>query len=70
VHGFELDMPEPGAWHEILNSDAEAYGGSGVGNMGIVHAREDRRASMVLPPLGVLWLRHDPEAHIPSPTRG
>ena len=42
--------------------------------MGVVYAHEREnespRASLVLPPLGVLWLRHDPEAHIPSPTQG
>jgi 1,4-alpha-glucan branching enzyme len=70
ITSFELDLPERGVWHEILNSDAEAYGGSGVGNLGMVHAGEGGRARMVLPPLGVLWLRHDPEAHIPSPTSG
>ncbi|BDV30809.1 1,4-alpha-glucan branching protein GlgB [Microbacterium terricola] len=70
VTGYELDMPESGVWHEALNSDAQLYGGSGVGNLGVVHADENRRARMVLPPLGVLWLRHDPEAHIPSPTKG
>ncbi|KRA23212.1 glycogen branching protein [Microbacterium sp. Root61] len=70
VHGYELDLPEPGVWHEILNTDAVAYGGSGVGNLGLVHTHDGRRASMILPPLGVLWLRHDPEAHIPSPTQG
>jgi 1,4-alpha-glucan branching enzyme len=75
VHGFELDMPERGVWEEILNSDAAEFGGSGVGNLGVVHA-SDRgsdaraRASLVLPPLGVLWLRHAPEAHVPSPTQG
>ncbi|WP_251449953.1 1,4-alpha-glucan branching protein GlgB [Microbacterium sp. Marseille-Q6648] len=70
IHGFELDMPEQGAWHEVLNSDAQEYGGSGVGNLGMVHTDAAGRAHMVLPPLGVLWLRHDPQAHIPSPTRG
>ena len=70
VTAYELDLPEQGVWHEVLNTDAEAYGGSGVGNLGVVHAGEGGRAKMVLPPLGVLWLRHDPHAHIPSPTRG
>ncbi|WOQ70569.1 1,4-alpha-glucan branching protein GlgB [Microbacterium limosum] len=71
IHGFELDMPEPGVWEEILNSDAAEYGGSGVGNLGVVYA-EDRgegepaRASLVLPPLGVLWLAHRGDA--PDPT--
>ncbi|MCR2792934.1 1,4-alpha-glucan branching protein GlgB [Microbacterium sp. zg.Y625] len=59
VHGFELDLPAEGTWREVLNTDAAEYGGSGVGNMGAVHAGEGGRATMVLPPLGVLWLRHD-----------
>ena len=54
---------------EVLNSDAAEYGGSGVGNMGEVHAGESGRASMVLPPLGVLWLQHDPQAHLPQQKR-
>jgi 1,4-alpha-glucan branching enzyme len=70
ITSYELDLPERGVWHEILNTDAAAYGGSGVGNLGMVHAGDGGRAKMVLPPLGVLWLRHDPEAHIPSPTQG
>ena len=37
-------------------------------NLGVVHADENGRASMALPPLGVLWLRHDPDARIPSAT--
>ena len=68
VHGFALDLPESGVWHEILNSDAQEYGGSGVGNLGVVHAGESGRATMVLPPLGVLWLQHDKQAHLPSQT--
>ena len=43
---------------------------SKLGNLGVVNADDERRASMILPPLGVLWLRHDPQAHIPSPTQG
>jgi 1,4-alpha-glucan branching enzyme len=35
-----------------------AYGGSGVGNFGTVHADDNGRATLVLPPLGVLWLGH------------
>ena len=70
VYDYELDMPESGVWYEALNTDAQDYGGSGVGNLGVVHANSQKRARMVLPPLGVLWLRHDPEAHVPSVTRG
>lgn len=52
LHDFTLELPEDGSWLEILNSDAEAYGGSGVGNFGTVEA-VDGRATMVLPPLVV-----------------
>ncbi len=58
VHEFTLDLGETGAWSEILNSDAPDFGGSGVGNFGVVHADDAGRATMTLPPLGVLWLRH------------
>ncbi|MFT4051734.1 MAG: 1,4-alpha-glucan branching protein GlgB [Microbacterium sp.] len=58
VHDYALDLPESGTWTELLNSDALEYGGSGVGNLGAVHADESGRATMVLPPLGVLWLGH------------
>ncbi|WP_454119027.1 1,4-alpha-glucan branching protein GlgB [Microbacterium lacticum] len=59
IHDFTLDLPAGGEWTELLNSDAVQYGGSGVGNLGAVHADENGRATFVLPPLGVLWLgRH------------
>ncbi|WP_447943050.1 1,4-alpha-glucan branching protein GlgB [Microbacterium aurum] len=56
IHDYVLDLPRGGEWTELLNSDAAAYGGSGVGNLGAVHADDNGRATMVLPPLGVLWL--------------
>ncbi|QAY61173.1 1,4-alpha-glucan branching protein GlgB [Microbacterium protaetiae] len=59
LDGVELDFPRPGLWHEVLNSDASAYGGSGVGNLGAVTADANGRARLVLPPLGVLWLVPD-----------
>ena len=33
-HGFRVGVPAAGWWHELLNSDAEPYGGSGQGNLG------------------------------------
>ncbi len=56
IHDFALDLPSSGPWTEILNSDAEEFGGSGVGNFGTVEADAHGRATMVLPPLGVIWL--------------
>ena len=49
-----------GAWQEVLNSDSELYGGSGVGNLGRIESREapmhGRPFSIypTLPPLGIL----------------
>ena len=61
-HGYRLGLPSAGTWVEALNSDAESYAGSGVGNLGAVHAVDDpwhgqpASASVSLPPLGTLWL--------------
>lgn len=33
-HGYRVGVPWGGFWQERLNSDAEIYGGSGMGNMG------------------------------------
>jgi 1,4-alpha-glucan branching enzyme len=60
--GYRVGLPYAGRWREVLNTDAEAYGGSGVGNLGSVEAQAQpwhgRPASVVLrlPPAGVLWL--------------
>jgi 1,4-alpha-glucan branching enzyme len=67
IDRFELMLPEGGTWHEILNSDATEFGGSGVGNMGVVNAAPDGHSTMVLPPLGVLWLQHDAVRHLNAP---
>lgn len=56
VNDYDIDLPSGGEWTELINSDAAEYGGSDVGNLGTVHADENGRARMVLPPLGVLWL--------------
>ncbi len=58
VEGYQLDLPEPGVWQEVLNTDAHEYGGSGVGNLGAVQTGDGMRATITLPPLGVLWLAH------------
>jgi 1,4-alpha-glucan branching enzyme len=61
-HGYRVGLPFPGRWREIINTDAGIYGGSGVGNLGLVEAQErpwhGRPASALLhlPPQGVIWL--------------
>jgi 1,4-alpha-glucan branching enzyme len=62
-HGsYRVGLPMPGRWAEVINTDAFAYGGSGVGNLGVVEAvpepwhGQPASAVLTLPPLGVLWL--------------
>jgi 1,4-alpha-glucan branching enzyme len=60
---FRLGLPAAGEWHEVLNTDATAYTGSGVGNLGSVTAHEGHHdgqpahATIVVPPLATIWLR-------------
>jgi 1,4-alpha-glucan branching enzyme len=63
--GYRLPLPRPGRWREVLNTDAAAYGGADVGNMGGVRAEElpwggeSASAEVTIPPLGVVWLTPD-----------
>ena len=60
--GYLLGLPRAGAWREALNTDADVYGGSGVGNLGRVeavdspHHAQPASAHVRVPPLGVLFL--------------
>ncbi len=62
---YRLGVPRGGFWRELLNSDADVYGGSGLGNAGGVSADavashgRPYSLSLTLPPLGVLFLRGD-----------
>jgi 1,4-alpha-glucan branching enzyme len=59
---YRLGLPRPGRWRELINTDAADYGGSGVGNLGVVEAvpepwhGQPASAVLTVPPLGVLWL--------------
>jgi 1,4-alpha-glucan branching enzyme len=54
---FRLGLPSPGPWREVLNTDAVGYGGSGVGNLGLVTASEvPWHGQPAVPPLAALWL--------------
>ena len=39
-YGYRVGVPQGGRWVELLNSDAEVYGGSGKGNLGGVVAED------------------------------
>ncbi|MFE6994901.1 1,4-alpha-glucan branching protein GlgB [Microbacterium sp. NPDC057659] len=71
--GHRLDLPLAGVWQEVLNTDATEFGGTGVGNLGLVTAHpvgEDSVpvASITLPALSTIWLRYQGEPHVPSAT--
>ncbi len=60
--GYRIGVPLPGFYREAVNTDAAAYGGSNVGNMGGVQAAEAEAhghahsLSLTLPPLGTVIL--------------
>jgi 1,4-alpha-glucan branching enzyme len=62
---YRIGLPAAGTWTELINTDAESYRGSGVGNLGAVSAEDSpwhgqpASAVVTLPPLATLWLRHD-----------
>ena len=61
-HRYRVALPRPGGWREALNTDAREYGGSGVGNLGLVVGEETTghdqpfSGEVTLPPHGVVWL--------------
>jgi 1,4-alpha-glucan branching enzyme len=59
---YRIGVPQGGAWAERLNTDAAAYGGSGVGNAGTLQASAEgmhgqpASLSLTLPPLATIFL--------------
>ncbi|MEZ5400145.1 MAG: 1,4-alpha-glucan branching protein GlgB [Bryobacteraceae bacterium] len=64
--GYKMGVPKGGMWREVLNTDAEMFGGSNMGNAGLVRAYpeashgRDQHISITVPPLGVM-------AFVPQP---
>ena len=62
--GYRLGLPYGGRWDEVLNTDADLYCGSGVGNLGGVEAGPESwhaqpcSVTLRVPPLGTVWLHH------------
>jgi 1,4-alpha-glucan branching enzyme len=60
---YRIGVPEPGMYREVLNSDAQRYGGSNVGNEGNVlaealpHMGRPYSLELTLPPLAALYLK-------------
>jgi 1,4-alpha-glucan branching enzyme len=58
--GYRIGVPRAGFWREVLNSDAEIYGGTGIGNRGgmeteaIACRGHEQSLVVTAPPLGVV----------------
>ena len=65
IRNYRVGVPRGGFWREVLNSDAEIYGGNGQGNLGGVRAAStpahgrSYSISLTLPSLGVLFLKSE-----------
>ena len=63
--GYRIGLPIAGRWREAINTDAEVYGGSNLGNSGRVTATEapmhglPASASLTLPPLATIVLKYE-----------
>ena len=64
LRDYRIGLPSAGIWEEILNTDAELYEGSGVGNLGGVRSYEQGHhgrpysATVAVGPRATVWLRH------------
>ena len=62
-HDYTIGVPVGGPWHEVLNSDAVQFGGSGQGNPGTLWAQEwgahgqPQSLKLTLPPLATVFLK-------------
>jgi 1,4-alpha-glucan branching enzyme len=69
---YRIGVPAGGMWRELINSDAAAYGGSGMGNAGGFPAEEipchgrPYSLNLTLPPLSICMFKNEPEAAPPA----
>jgi 1,4-alpha-glucan branching enzyme len=62
-YDYRIGLPQAGEYLEVINSDSEIYGGSNLGNAGLVHADQQAwmhrpaSAELTLPPLGFVVLK-------------
>jgi 1,4-alpha-glucan branching enzyme len=62
---YRIGLPNAGKWREVLNSDAQVYGGSNIGNLGGVVATDHKchnqpySAEVTLPPLSIIAFKSE-----------
>jgi 1,4-alpha-glucan branching enzyme len=63
--GYRFGVPLGGYYRELLNSDAECYGGGNVGNSGGLHTEDvpshghPHSLCLRIPPLGIVFLKRE-----------
>jgi 1,4-alpha-glucan branching enzyme len=61
--GYRVGVPASGDYAEVLNTDGAVYGGSNLGNGGMISSEpipwhgQPYSARLTLPPLGAVWFR-------------
>jgi len=69
---YRIGLPRAGRWVEAINSDAEVYGGSNLGNLGAVTAQPQKwhnqpaSAEFTLPPISIIVFQHEDSLQRPS----
>jgi 1,4-alpha-glucan branching enzyme len=56
---YRIRVPFAGFWREVLNTDADIYGGTNLGNAGGVNTLQEGavpEVSLVVPPLAAVFL--------------
>jgi len=65
---YRVGVPRGGTWRELLNSDADVYGGSQQGNLGglaaspVSHHGQFHSLNLILPPLAVVFLKSESDS--------
>ncbi len=69
---YRIGVPGEGLWREILNTDADTFGGSGHGNLGALEAAPLPKhgcafsLSLTVPPLAALYLKPETRREAPK----
>lgn len=57
---YTMPFPASGVWHEVMNTDAVVFGGSGVANEELIASADSgNQVTLRVPPLATIWLQID-----------
>lgn len=55
---YTMPFPASGAWHEVMNTDDLAFGGSGISNDTLIAGADSgNQVTLRVPPLATIWLQ-------------